>query len=214
VVRQLRHLIILGHLEPGERLIETRLAQQLGVARGTVREALRRLEAESLIESVSHRGSRVAQLDLADVFDLCEVRSLLEAQAMHRLRLPLDAEIRDHLQHIVGEMRKLHFPDDADQFIDLDDAFHRGLVAASGQRRLFQAWNSVSSLLSTIVAISLRYITIDSEVTAERHEAIIDALGQTDPDIASEVVADHYRSLVANLARIAESPRLDAAGDA
>lgn len=213
VVRQLRTSIILGQLEPGERLLELPLAQQLGVARSTLREALRRLEAESLVESESHRGSRVARLDPADAVEIAELRVLLEARAVQHMRLPIDGETRDQLCQIVAQIERLRIPGDASLFIDLDDAFHRTIVAASGGRRLYQVWNGVSSLVSVLVGIAMQHTTNDGPAIAARHRQIVEALSQTDPVVAREAIEHHYRSLVERIRQIMQLQTTNGATD-
>jgi DNA-binding GntR family transcriptional regulator len=205
VVRQLRTQIILGHLPPGEQLVEQRLAAQLQVSRSTVREALRRLEAESLVETTSHRGSKVARIDLTDAHDICEVYILLETHAVRQLHLPIDERMRARLERTTEQMRDVRFPDDVDRFIDLDHSFHQTIVAASGQRRLLQIWNSSSALLGILVALSLRYLEIDGPGVAARHEAVVTALVQPDHEIAATALASHYESLADIMQSMAQS---------
>lgn len=202
VVQQLRKQIILGHLPPGERLIEARLSEQLEVSRSTVREALRRLEAESLVETMSHRGSRVAILSPDDAVQISEIHSILGAYAVQQLSLPIERALCRSLTQICEHMRGLHFPEDVDRFIELDDQFHHTIVAASGQRRVLQVWYGVSALLGIVVGLSLRAMQITGEEIAERHDLIITALCQTDTEIATRCVFEHYRSNESRLQRL------------
>jgi DNA-binding GntR family transcriptional regulator len=202
VVQQLRKQIILGHLPPGERLTEARLAEELAVGRSTVREALRRLEAESLVETLSHRGSRVAVLSADDAVQISEIHSILGAHAVRQIKLPIDKELCRTLTQIARQMHELHFPEDVDRFIEFDDQFHRTIVAASGQRRVLQVWYGVSALLSILAGLSLRGTNITGDEIAERHDVIIAALCQPDPDIATNSIIEHYRSNESRLQHI------------
>ncbi|HVB64722.1 MAG TPA: GntR family transcriptional regulator [Nitrolancea sp.] len=202
VVQQLRNQIILGHLPPGERLTEARLSEQLAVGRSTVREALRRLEAESLVETLSHRGSRVAVLSSDDAVQISAIHSVLGAHAVRQIKLPIEKELCRTLTQIARQMHELNFPEDIDRFIELDDQFHRSIVAASGQRRVLQVWNGVRALLSILVGLSLRDMTITGDEIAERHDLIIAALCQPDPGIATNSIIEHYRSNESRLQRI------------
>lgn len=207
VVRQLRKKIILGDLAPGQRLVELRLVEQLDVSRSTVREALRRLEAEGLVNVSSHRGCRVACLDPADAIEICELRAMLEVHAVGYVQLPIDDSVKQPLDQIVRHMGALHFPEDADRFIDLDHAFHRCLISAANRPRTLQVWTSISSLLSTLVALSVRHLSVDGMATARRHQVILDALCQQDKDIATTVIGDHYRSLESQIENIIPARR-------
>lgn len=195
VVRQLRSQIILGHLAPGERLVEQRLTQHLQVSRSTVREALRRLEAMGLVETKSHHGSSVAELNPDDAFQICEMHVLLEGHALRQLRLPIDDTLRQHLQAITEQMATLQFPEEIDRFLELDNAFHYAIVSATGQYRILQVWNTLGSLLGVLVALVVRYIPVDGPTVAQRHRTLLEALSGNDLDAASEALATHYHSL-------------------
>jgi DNA-binding GntR family transcriptional regulator len=99
-------------------------------------------------------------------------------------------------------MHELHFPEDVDRFIEFDDQFHRTIVAASGQRRVLQVWYGVSALLSILAGLSLRGTNITGDEIAERHDVIIAALCQPDPDIATNSIIEHYRSNESRLQHI------------
>lgn len=91
----LREAIMEGRFAPGERLIERELCEMLGVSRPPLREALRRLEAEKLVDIVPHRGPVVASLDIGEAKELYALRALLEGFAAHEFaRLASDAEIK------------------------------------------------------------------------------------------------------------------------
>ncbi len=202
VVQQLRKQIILGHLPPGERLTEARLSEELEVSRSTVREAMRRLEAESLIETSSHRGARVAFLTPDDAVQISEIHSMLGVHAVRKLELPISNRLLQGLQRTTDQMYELHFPEDVDRFIELDNTFHHDILAATGQRRVLQVWTGVSALLGIIVSLSLRLFDIDGDEIARRHEDIIEALCQPDTDLATRSIIEHYRSNESRLQRL------------
>ena len=196
IVRDLRKRIILGNLRPGERLTEVRLAAEYGVSRGTVREVFRRLEAESLIEKTSHRRSRVSRLEPSDAYEICILHALLEEHCVRHTKLPLEGDAQAELKRVIDEMAELRLPDEVDRFIDLDQAFHLTLVNASGQRRVVQVWKGLRSLLGVLVALSLQYLEgFDARRIASRHRTILEAVRQTETDIAAEAVSSHYRIL-------------------
>lgn len=197
VVRQLRRQIILGYLAPGQRLTEVQLAEQLSVSRGTVREALRRLEAEYMVESLSHRGSRVACLAPSDAVEICELHAMLEAHCLGHLELPISEPLRTHLQGVVGQMEMLIFPAGVDRFIDLDHEFHRSIVEAVNQRTVLRVWSDISPLLSVLVTLSIRYLSLDAGVIAARHQVILDAISLPEASTreATKVAKEHYYSL-------------------
>ncbi|MGA7669334.1 MAG: GntR family transcriptional regulator [Nitrolancea sp.] len=208
VVQQLRKKIILGQLPPGERLTEARLSEQLEVSRSTVREALRRLEAESLIETSSHRGARVAFLTPEDAVQISEIHSMLGVHAVRHLELPISESLMQRLEQTSAEMHTLHFPEDVDRFIELDNRFHHDIFAATGQRRVMQVWAGVSSLLGILVALSLRTFNVDGHEIALRHDEIVEALSQPDVELAATSIVEHYRSNESRLQRLVLNGRL------
>jgi DNA-binding GntR family transcriptional regulator len=208
VVQQLRKQIILGELLPGERLTEARLSEQLEVSRSTVREALRRLEAESLVEMLSHRGARVAILTLDDAIQISQIHSMLGAHAIRQLELPISSRLQRALQRTADEMYGLHFPEDADRFVELDNQFHRDIFAETRQRRVLQVWSGVSALLGIIVGMSLRVVEVEGATIARRHEEIIEALSQADARIAVRSIEEHYQSNVSRLQRLIHEGQL------
>ncbi len=202
VVRQIRKKIILGQLPRGERLTEARLSEKLEVSRSTVREALRRLEAESLVETSSHRGARVANLTTDDAVEISEIHAMLGVHAMQHLTLPVGDSLHDKLLRITDEMRALHFPEEVDRFIELDTQFHRAIFEETGQRRVLQVWSGASALLGIIVSMSLRMFQIDGIEIARRHEEIIEALEQPETEQAIQSIREHYRSNESRLQRL------------
>ncbi len=195
---------MLGELVSGQRLTEAHLASSFDVSRSTVREALRRLEAERLVETISHRGSRVSRLSTADAVEICELRAMIESYCLRHQPRPISDELRVHLIEIVAEMRTLTFPNDASRFIDLDQQFHRSLVRAAGLRHAYQVWSGISSLLGILVTLSIRYLPLEGETIAARHQAIIDVIsdGDASHQDVTRVAQSHYLSLAHALGEI------------
>lgn len=210
VVRSIRRDIMLGVLTPGQRLGEVHLSAQMDVSRGTIREALRRLEAEHLVESVSHRGSRVACLTSADAVEICQLHAMLESWCVERMPIPIAGVHRERLEAIVRQMRSLVFPVEADRFIELDHEFHRAVVDAADHRWALEVWSNINSLLGVLVTLSIRYLPLNAESIADRHQRIVDALSSATGGQAGTiaVVNEHYESL----ARRLQQGELDAAG--
>jgi DNA-binding GntR family transcriptional regulator len=208
VVRHLRQQIMLGELSPGEHLSELRLAEELNVSRSTVREALRRLESEYLIETIPHRGSSVANLLPSDAIEICQLHAMLESHCLRHLPLPIDEGLRQHLNGLVAQMRRLTFPAGADGFIDLDHEFHGSIVRAANQRWVLYVWSDINALLGIIVTLSIRYLQLDAGTIAGRHQALVDALSHSSGRVeaAAEAAQDHYGSLARMLEDI---PRWD-----
>jgi DNA-binding GntR family transcriptional regulator len=201
VARQLRKQIILGQLAPGEHLKEVRLAEQFDVSRSTIREVLRRLEGENLVEMISHRGARIAQFGPGDAVEIYELHAMLEEYSIRHVPLPLSAELVERLTGIVAQMKRLTLPEDVDLFIDLDNDFHETLMRAANRRQVYRVWLGLKSLHGILVGVAARHGQSNIDLISARHQHIIDALRQDDHDVAAAVIGDHYRSMAEQLRR-------------
>jgi DNA-binding GntR family transcriptional regulator len=135
--------ILHGELQPGERIVEGRLARELGVAQGTLREALQELEHQGLVTKYDHRGSFVSQLTTEDVEDIYQVRLKLEPLAAKRAYERLDEDQFAHLASLVEQMRVLGKRRDFVELLKTDLAFHRAVWRLSGNKWIEQALDAV-----------------------------------------------------------------------
>lgn len=138
VARALRQEIVAGSLEPGSRLVETSLSERFDVSRGPVRDALRELEAEGLVES-SRRGSFVVGLSERDLSELYSLRGALEAFALRSVAASDEVDWRP-FGECVEAMSLAADRNDAEAFAEADLRFHHCFYAGSGNRRLLLVW--------------------------------------------------------------------------
>jgi DNA-binding GntR family transcriptional regulator len=190
VCDDLRSRIVLGELAPGERLVETDLAQQCGVSRGPVRTALLSLEQVGLVTSSSRRGVEVARFSLVDITELFAVRTALEAlaveEAAKRCTPAMIEQLKQHLDELQGFQqvgRQL-------EAVEADLAFHRELCEFSGNGRLVVAWNNLADQLEVVMASVHR---IDPTVADNHgeHRDILVALSSGDSAGASSALRSH-----------------------
>jgi DNA-binding GntR family transcriptional regulator len=130
VIAQLRQAILSGHLKPGRRLVEERLAEELGVSRNPVREAIRALASEGLVEVTAHRGASVLRMTDQEARETIEIRAILEG---HNARLAARRQDKDVIRRIENVLRKgvqAVAGNRFDQLAELNQAFHRELYAA------------------------------------------------------------------------------------
>lgn len=197
LVRHLRRQIMLGERPPGQHLGEVALTEELGVSRSTVREALRYLRGEYLIETRAHHGSIVASLTPAKAVEACRLHAMLESECFRGLAIPILPEHRRHLLDLTDRMRQLSYPANVNEFIELDHMFHKSIVDMSEHELVGSVWANINSLIGIILTMSIRYIELDSDNVADRHVVIVDAL--SDPngskDRAIAIIDEHYQSL-------------------
>ncbi|MFD2420071.1 GntR family transcriptional regulator [Amycolatopsis pigmentata] len=192
VVRRLRREITRGTLDPGRHLVETRLAEDFSVSRGTIREALTRLASTGLVEFVAGSGHRVRYFSDGDVVEIGEVFAALEGRAALHTQLPLEASIARELRDIAERMRGLRVPDDLDELLELDRSFHATLMGHQPRSKLFDAWKSQEPLLSLMVIPLLRRGHSASQDHAARHLLLLDAAMSGEASKLIEALEDHY----------------------
>ncbi len=155
VENNLRQAITSGQLRPGQKLIERELCEQLGVSRPSLREALRRLEAERLIVIVPHRGPEVAALTLQEAQDLYALRRLLESFAAHEFaRAASDAQIKT-LAKVVKRLREAGRRNNGAGVLDAKAEFYRVLLAGCGNALVSDILGGLLARVSLLRATSL-----------------------------------------------------------
>ena len=202
VADHLRAAILRGDIVPGERVRQEEVAQLLGASRLPVREALRMLEAEGLVEHESNKGARVPRLDMHEVDVIYRMRERLEplalAESIPRLT---DVELR-HLREL---QEQIEAGPDVARFLELDREFH--LLTYSGcqidpltsmVRRL---WNSTQHYRRAFVTISGpgRMWVVNAE-----HRLVLDAIERGDINDGERYLSGHIRRTRIELARHAE----------
>jgi DNA-binding GntR family transcriptional regulator len=185
--------ILSGELKPGDRIVETHIAQRIGVSQGPVREALRDLELFGFVESEPFRGTRVRQTTIDDLVEVYPVRAALEGVAAREAAKRItDAELAE-LEHFLQLMREAANADDRKTHIECDVQFHRIVIEASGNRMLLNMWQSARLSGSTTVTVALAHRSLME--LADRHNPIIEALRNGEPDAAETAMRGHIEEL-------------------
>lgn len=165
--------IVSGELEPGTRLVETRIAQELGTSQAPVREALRDLELLRLVESEPFRGSRVRAFDEEEMIEVYPVRASLEELAARLATVNLAGDV-SRLEIEFEAMREAAEAGDTRLLAEHDIAFHRVIVEAAENAVLEQCWTSLG--VESRIIITLYGVYMDPAMAAERHVSLIDAI--------------------------------------
>jgi DNA-binding GntR family transcriptional regulator len=142
----IREAIIKGKLQPGVRLREVELSEQIGMSRGPIREALRQLEQEGFIISHPYRDTVVVetcQEEVTEVF--VPIRRIVEIYAATRAHKVLIDKDFDYLSTLVDRMEAAHTKDDLDELADCDLKFHHYLIQKAGGHDMLRIWNSITS---------------------------------------------------------------------
>lgn len=186
--------ILQNEFLPGDRIIETRVARQLGVSQSTVREALREIEQLGMIVSTRNRGVIVRPLTRRDVLEMYEMRALLEGHAA-RLVAPriTDDDLRE-LETLLDEMIRLSNASDLHDMVARDVAFHSRICEMADNALLSRLWSAVNPHIWTYVAVR-GLLDLLPEQVARRHQAVIDALRSRDPIRAEDAMRAHLLEL-------------------
>jgi DNA-binding GntR family transcriptional regulator len=170
---------------PGERLVETRIAQDLGISQAPVREALRDLESLRFVESAPFRGTWVRAVSDRELAEVYPIRAALEDVAARAAatRLAGDVGALERERDAMARARSLR------EQVEHDVRFHRIIVEAAGNARLLELWESLQVEARTIIT-ALR-TGIDSADVAALHDPILDALRREDAAAAGREIRAH-----------------------
>ncbi len=189
----LRDAILTGDLKPGQNLVETDLASQLGVSRAPLREAIQTLNNEGLIETIPYHGSKVRTLTKTDLEELYSMRSVLEVFAIRRIIDQRDTEHIDKLMTIYQNMLEAAEADDLKQVSAIDRVFHNTLIDMSNHSLLQSTWNSVALRVRQVMALRNQYNS-DIKQIAYNHLPIIEAIRDSLVDRAVALIEEHVAS--------------------
>lgn len=190
VVQSIREAIQSGWLRPGERVVEADLAAELGVSRAPIREALRQLEQEGLLENVPRHGTVVVKFSPEDVLEIYSLRSVLEGLACRMAAERITEDDRQRLHGFVVRMREAAVDNDVAGFVDLDLRLHEALCELSCHRRLLNVWRSLNAQLRVFLFWK-EQIYKDLMDAVDKHLPILDALDRGDGDAADNLIREH-----------------------
>ncbi len=190
VFQTLRQEILRGTLQPGERLMEIHLAQQLGVSRTPVREAIRMLEQEGLVTMIPRRGALVAKITVSDLEDVLEVRAALEELAVRKACRNMTQEQMETLKEAEEKFALCLKESDLIACAQADEEFHALISNATGNFRLVQILNNLREQIYRYRLENLKNKKSHSRL-AKEHAAIRKALCERNEEKAQEAVRLH-----------------------
>lgn len=203
VTAHVRRAIMLGRFRPGDRLTEQALAAEVGVSRGPVRDALRQLEREGLVQLAPHRGAVVSMLGLREAYEFYIVRGHLEGLAIRLAGDRLgDADIA-YLAGVVARMTEL--PGAEAGLLaaaDLDLAFHQRIVACSGNRALIDLYGAMDAKVYALFVTVQHHFPLRFAHLAARHQEVVDVFLAGEWWRAEAVVAEHWHETAAQFKRL------------
>ena len=192
VGRALRHRILNNELPAETRLVEANLAAEFGVSRGTIRDAMRGLQAEGLIAIVPRRYSVVTRMSMTDAEDVCYSRFVLEDACFDRGLGEDREELVQALQAALEEMSAAAAADDMDALVESDTRFHELLVGVSGRQRLKDLWSMLNSQMGALMRAEIERQDLQLSDAADRHQVLLDAVRDGDLARLRTEVRNHY----------------------
>lgn len=200
----LMNAIMQGQLSPGERLLEVQLAEEMGVSRTPVREAIRRLELEGFVVMVPRKGAYVAGLSVNDVECVYEIRTALETLAVRLAAQRMEDEDFQQLDELALAMQATWQEGNVDNWVALDAQFHELLYKFSRNERLVQMMSNIMEQLSRYRIISLANVEVRHNSLAE-HQEVIEALRRRDSAGAEAAAARHIENTKLSLLKMLQA---------
>lgn len=186
----IRQAIVEGRVLPGQRLKEEELAQQLGISRTPIREALLVLQTEGLLEAAPNRGATVRSYDVNDLEEMYELRALLEGHAARRAASRVTAEQLDELRASCDRFAALLDGNDVPALVAENNVFHETILRAAASDRL-------SGMVRQVVALPLVYKSYvwyspaQASASHHYHRQLVKALERADGERAELVMREH-----------------------
>jgi DNA-binding GntR family transcriptional regulator len=191
IYSMIRGMIRDSTLKPGDQLVESQLARQLKVSQSPVREALKRLTHEGLVQQVRHHGSFVADFTPDEAEQAKVARVTLEELAGRFACGRLDDVTQGALESLIADMSHAAAANDITAFREFDFEFHRAVIVASGNSYLPRMWDIIEPSLRSMHVLSDPNFPGDWAKVAETHRDLLDALDEADPDRAAELFGRH-----------------------
>ncbi|HZK43893.1 MAG TPA: GntR family transcriptional regulator [Syntrophomonadaceae bacterium] len=193
VLEAIREAIINGRLQPRERLMEIQLAEELGVSRTPIREALRKLEIEGFIVMVPRKGAYVADLTFKDIADVFEIRSALEGLAASLAAERITDEELETIKNLWAEKAEAIASNNLEKLIIVDTEFHEAIYKASRNDRLTNIINNLREQIQRFRATTLAYPG-RMATSLDEHRGIVEALQARDVQLSRQLAVEHIEN--------------------
>lgn len=193
VYEALRDAIVSQAMKPGERLMETDLAEEMGVSRTPVREAIRKLELEGYVVMIPRKGAYVAGLSIKDINEVFEIRGALEALAAGLAAQRATQEEIEEMEHNVFMGTSHWESSDLMKTIELDTKFHELIYSASRNNRLL---NLIKELREQVQRFRTTTLAVPGRMkfAVDEHKRILDAIAERDVAAAQKAASEHIES--------------------
>lgn len=203
VYNRIRNDILNGVYEPGESLVETKLSEELGVSRTPVREALRQLELEGLVQSVPNKGVTVTGISTQDIQDIYTIRMMIEGLAARWAAEKATPDELEELKEAIDLEEFYTAKHNYGSLLRFDTRFHDIIFKASKSKPLMYTLSTFHRYVQKARKVSMSSPERAAEVL-EEHKAILQAIIDRDADRAEKLMTEHVRNASLNLLKHGE----------
>ena len=198
IYRVLKTEIVKGSLKPGTKLLEGKIAEQMGVSRTPVREALRELAAEGFVKMSPNQGIIVSNASIEDIQEVLQIRGVLEGLAARLAAKMINKEEIKELENYLKQMEYYTNKDDALAFSEMDAEFHELILDVCENNRLIQIRKNLSDQAHRY---RIRSLTIPGRMkySLKEHREIVEALKRKDAEQADRLSQKHIKNVLENI---------------
>jgi GntR family transcriptional regulator, trigonelline degradation regulator len=206
-LNKLRNAIISGYFPAGKRLVERSLCEEMGVSRSVVREVIRYLEGEGLVEIVTGKGPTVSTLSWEVAAQIYQIRMVLEQGAVVACTQSLTPETALQIQALLAEFKAAFSGDDVNAIVNLSSKLYEKIFAVAGQSVAWEVVQRLNGRISRLRAMTMKS-TNRSETGYQRIDTICRAICELrDPEQAKLAVHAHISEAAAIAQRILENEK-------
>ena len=192
IFERIREDILYGKYEKGQKIIEAKMADEFNVSRTPVREAIKQLELDDLVENIPNRGVVVKGISKQDIVDIFTIRLAIEGIAVEWAIERMDQQDMQKINEIYELMEFYTFKKDVQKFAELNTKFHEAIYKATKSRYLENVLKNYQVFMKVV-----RYKSLEKpgrlQGALDEHKLIVDALMKKDVEYAKMVVIDHVR---------------------
>lgn len=198
VFAQIENDILNGKYKPGDSLIETKLSEELGVSRTPVREAIRQLELEGLVQTIPNKGAIVKGITLQDIEDIYTIRMMIEGLAARWAAQKITDEELEELKEAVELEEFYTNKNDSEHLLMFDSKFHEIIFRASKSKPLMHMLRTFHHYVQRARNISMSSPE-RARMVLEEHRKILEAIERRDPERAEMLTNQHVRNASENV---------------
>lgn len=192
VAKEIRHLILMGKFKPGKKMLETTIAQELNVSRNPVREALRQLEQEGIVEYIPQKGCFLREINLEELEEIFRLRANLEIISLEYCNFKIADETIKKLERIIAELSSIKKSKNFDNMFILGLKFHELIVQECGKNIIYKTWKNFGGYNYSIF-LNIYNSDIDSlKRNVLTHKKLLEKLRTGKENLIKKAILQHY----------------------